>query len=230
MTLSPAMIAELQKFASATAIEPFYLFSNPASPMTRALEKDGLIEGNTTFVNPANNAQIAYKISATGIAALPPVAAATGTAWAGSVGDVNPNTGLTETGDAPVTQHAPRKRGATAGVKRGPRQEIIAHKAIARFATLPVGIKTAGVGSGNHESYPFSKLAAPDETGFDSFFLPSQEDAGKHFKTVNSAVLSANKRHKLAGKPHTFTARAIENDPQFNANGIRVFRVDGVPV
>lgn len=215
MTLNPQMANTLSTLATGSAIDG-YTFANPKSPLIRALSKEGLIEGNTSQVDPTNAEKIAFRLTDAGHAANgTPVA--NGATPAAPVAD----TGLTPTGDVPVQQVPAGKRGRKAGEKRGPMVAPVITNTGTRMA-LPAAPTAGKRGGQRGESYPFAKLGAPNAEGYDSFFVQQTAEMPNAYKTVKAAVASANKRYLKKGG-WEFTARPTE--PNAAVAGATVFRV-----
>jgi hypothetical protein len=88
---------------------------------------------------------------------------------------------------------------------------------ISAFKRVPRNTKGRG------EDYPFASLPAPEGENFYSFFVPNTEEQPKPAKYLSGTVSSANKRYASEGK--LFKVMAVLNDPIFNADGARVYRI-----
>lgn len=216
--LHPQAITLLRQIVVGTQSPAQCFFANPRSPIARMLVKDNFVTENSAMVDPADAAKIAFRATPAGYAALP---------IEDETAVNTPNAaGLTPTDGVVVTQVAERKRGGSTG-PRGPRiPPAVAPHTSFRFAAIPEGVKhsrTAGPGPG--ESYPFSKLLPPDDSGLDSFFVQPTEQQPSPFKLVRQATNSANKRNKDKGQSAQFKAVDMPSDPEYNIAGVRVFRV-----
>lgn len=217
MSLQPAMMTVLKTTAENSAIDG-YVFANPKSPAIRTLVKEGMVEINETEKDPSNPDKVMTRLTKLGHeTAGTGVTFENGPALADPMPAPDPATGLTPTGDASVIQVAARKRG---GRPAGQEKPQITRAAV-RMA-LPVA--TVGKRGGNREEmYPFSTLGAPDHTGHDSFFVATTPSVPKPYRTLISAVASANKRWKAKGVE--FAVRDMGIDPEMKVAGARCFRV-----
>lgn len=219
--LHPQAITLLRQIVVGTQSPAAGFFANPRSPIARMLVKDSFVTENAAMVDPSDNAKILFKATSAGYAALP-----IEDETAVNTPAVHQPAGLTPTDGVVVTQVAERKRGGSTG-PRGPRiPPAVAPHTSFRFAAIPEGAKharTAGPGPG--ESYPFSKLLPPDDSGLDSFFVQPTEQQPNPFKLVRQATNSANKRNKDKGQVAQFKAVDMPSDPEYNTAGVRVFRI-----
>lgn len=88
---------------------------------------------------------------------------------------------------------------------------------------IPLPEKAARAGGNRTERYPFSRLAEPNDTGHDSFFVASTPDMPNPAKQLASTVYTANRRLKDTGK--VFVLHDMPHDHEHGVAGARVFRV-----
>lgn len=229
MALSPQCVPLLRDIVAATKSPQGFMFVNPKSPIARTLVSNGFVESNPATVDPTNADKIAFRATVAGYAELPIEEAAPNAQPIATPPAHSPATPLSGTPETTTmqTQTQPAPAAASRGGPRGPRiAPAVAPITGFRFASLPEAAKRGpGAGSGPGESYPFSKLGEPDESGVDSFFVHPTEQNPSPFKLVRQAVNSANKRHKDAGRAVSFKAVDMPADPEHQKPGVRVFRV-----
>ena len=218
MSLNPNLAATLRPIAEATASAGF-MYANPKSPIVRALEKDGYISLTGT-VDPSNKEKVGYVATSAGLAAVNVVL------------------------PAPAIHHIEQIEQIESSIMHSAPQDIISNTAtqVAKKARKPRAVRpaptisysseritmpaTGRAGRAPHvELYPFRKLEAPNDDGFDSFFIHATEHLPNPANQLASAVGSANKRFKLVNPPRAFKIRAVELDAQFKVAGARVLRV-----
>lgn len=233
MALNNQMLNTLTTLAQTCATDGHALM-NAKSPLVRALQKDGFIEGDLTITDPNNADKIGFKVTEKGYTELgfpspgaPVVPVQPVTISQADVGQVPASLlapGLTPVPPGvPVVQVAAGKRGP-----KGPRGPVVAPtllRSATRFA-LPAAPPAGKRGGLRGETYPFESLAAPDATGLDSVFVQATAALPNPIKTLKAAVFSANKRYKEAKKGNReFAVRDMGIDPEYGVAGARIFRV-----
>lgn len=240
MNVSPNLAPTLQTIVTATRSPMGYMYINPKSPVVSALAKQGFIEINDSMVDPMEPAKRAAKASTSGLGEFPasePVPAFaqppvdTAAAFAPQPGFQPAAQPGAWTG-APVAQDGSTPATAVlakAGRKRGPSGPRIAPQIV--HSAGPMGLPVAAAtkrGGNTKEVYPFTGLAAPvagadGSVAYHSFFIPATDVQPAPFKTVRSAVASANKRFEP--KAMKFQAFDVALDVEHNHPGVRVFRI-----
>jgi hypothetical protein len=194
--------------------EDGFSFQNPKQPMTAQLINTGHLLVDHGTVDPRNSAKVAVQLSDTAIEHLEPEAPTTPAA------PVLPSFAVA---GVPAAA-APAEKAKRATGPRGPRVvPVIRESAGFRFAELPTAEKKAREKSSRPETYKFSTLAAPDASGYDSFFVEATEAMPNPGKTLTGTVISANKR--FAGQGIVFKLVPVESDIQFSAKGARILRL-----
>jgi hypothetical protein len=251
--LNPQVATTLTAMADATASAP-YMFANPASPIVRALEKSGMIEGNTSLVDPADSKKHAYRVLPAGYAAigrevpaapLPPGSPdpTTGTEGGTEGGTTGGDAGETTGDDAGIStgaagvnvQQLPAvKRGGRTG-PRGPNRPVVQER-----SGILMALPTMAPAASRGETYDFGKLVAPSivdpatkALGYDSFFVSVTTELPTHdalFKVLRAAIYSANKRYKAkpegaAKLVREFKGFPTDKDGETSKAGVRVFRL-----
>jgi hypothetical protein len=199
-----------------------YGFHNPKQPMVSQLLSMGHIEAEHSIVDPSNSSKVAVQLTASGLQHIGKAP--------------SPATDQTEPSPPPVASFSaagtPAEPAATASAPaasdktRGPRivPEIARTGLRMQIPTREAGTRAKGTRT---ETYKFAELVAPDETGFDSFFVKATDKMPNPGKTLTGTVTSANKRFKDRGIK--FKLVPVVNDVEHGCKGARVFRIDNLP-
>jgi len=225
-----ALAANLMTLLTNIAAGGATAFANPKAPLVKQLERDGYIAPTPSNVDPTDPARIFYAVTAKGGELLPqpqpqapaaseaPAAPAASEAPAAPAAD--PTTGTepiaAATTAAPAATRKPR-------VQRVQREVIVAHSG--KRMKLPANIGNVNPGQ-KREKYPFGSLAAPDATGYDSFFVKATPSFPTPALSLASYVTKANKKYKDEGRFFKIIAMAAGEDHEFDVAGARVIRID----
>ena len=216
-----ALAANLMTLLTNIAAGGATAFANPKAPLVKQLERDGYIAPTPSNVDPTDPARIFYAVTAKGGELLPqpqPQAPAASEAPAAPAAD--PTTGTepiaAATTAAPAATRKPR-------VQRVQREVIVAHSG--KRMKLPANIGNVNPGQ-KREKYPFGSLAAPDATGYDSFFVKATPSFPTPALSLASYVTKANKKYKDEGRFFKIIAMAAGEDHEFDVAGARVIRID----
>jgi len=211
MPLAGQMKSELQKIVNGGASAPGYIFANPKSPIVRALERDGYVQSNASLKNPSDAQQVAYSATQKGLDEFPsqapapqPEASQEAATAAPVAVEALPSKPDRKPSVAPIVHHTPGLR--------------------LNLALLPKDSVAQAAKAGHRgrtETYPFSSLAAPDETGQDSFFVAQTEAMPKPERVLASTVNRAHKKYP----DRKFQIVPMACDPEKQLPGARVFRV-----
>lgn len=223
MSLSDSMRNHLSTIHEAAKPQGF-TYLNINSPMSKALVSQGHLEANANATDPADPRKVAVRLTEQGIAALggaAPAASPFGSAVAGAPVETA-ETGQEASQDEAVADAAKTKGGKGS---RGPRVVPVVHASGHRIAALPPATpRGRGIGP-RAETYPFSTLGAPDQTGYDSFFVAATAEMPAPWRTLQGTVSSANKRFREKGDGREFQIRQVTQDEEFGIAGARIFRV-----
>lgn len=225
--LNPNLAATLTKIAEATRVPPHYLMQNQKGPLVRALEKDGLISRSPGVTDPSNADSVGFIATNEGFAALGYAPAGQAAPVAQPVQSAPPviNPPVINppvVGASPVSETAYVNTAAPKVKKaRAPSVPPVVQYSGARFGSLPVGVARTRSGGTKSSPYRFSQLAAPDASGFDTFFVQKTAEMPDPFKVVRASVNAANKRMA----PIAFKAIEVADDLEFRVAGVRVARI-----
>jgi hypothetical protein len=196
-----------------------FSFQNPKQPMTAQLINTGHLLVDHGTVDPSNSAKVAMQLSESGMEHVEADSDSVNGTVAATVQQPSFPAAGVPTG---LPQAATVKR---ATGPRGPRVVPVIRKSEGfRFADLPTAEKKAREKGSRPETYNFSTLAAPDASGYDSFFVEATDAMPNPGKTLTGTVISANKR--FAGQGIVFKLVPVENDLQFGVKGARILRVN----
>jgi hypothetical protein len=198
-----------------------FSFQNPKQPMTAQLINTGHLLVDHGTVDPSNSAKVAMQLSESGMEHIEADSDSVSSTVAATVPQPSFPAAGVPTG---VPQAATVKRATGPRGPRGPRVvPVIRESEGFRFAELPTAEKRAREKGSRPETYKFSTLAAPDDSGYDSFFVEATDAMPNPGKTLTGTVISANKRFVDQGI--VFKLVPVESDLQFGVKGARILRV-----
>lgn len=214
--LAPNLLNTLGSIVADTSSAQGFSYANPASPVIRALAKQGLVEINDTVKMPNDVNKCAVRATEAG---------ATEVRGSAPPAPVFAPSASTTPAIAPSVPTASTR--ATGKGSRGPRvQPVITYAEGARISVLPEASGRGRKAGTQSETYGFSKLLPKDASGYDSFFVAATDEMPNPIKTLKPVVFSANKRYKERGLPNSFAVRPELMVDGETLAGARVFRVD----